>query len=61
VESDKPIEEEKTVKQSSWSLVKYEEYTEDIQEYRRRWRKALLEALIDHCEGRNLSKMVMNI
>ena len=58
---DKPREDEKTVKRSSWSLVKCEEYTEDIQEYRRRRRKALLEALIDLREGRNLSRRVINI
>src|SRR5437016_5964457 len=56
-----PIEEEKTVKRSSWSLVKCEELTVDIQEYRRQRRKALLEALIDLREGRNLSRRVMNM
>jgi hypothetical protein len=37
----KPLEEEKIVKRSSWSLVKCEECTDDIQEYRCWRRKAL--------------------
>jgi len=60
-ENSKPGEEEKIVKRSSWSLVTCEEYTEDIQEYRRRRRKALIEALIELREGRNLSRRVINI
>jgi len=39
--------------------VKYEEYAEDIQEYRRR--EALPEALIELREGRNFSRRVMNM
>ena len=60
-ENDKPVEAEQAVKRSSWSLVQCEEFTEDIQEYRRRRRKALLEALISLREGRNLSRRVINI
>ena len=60
-ENSKPGEEEKIVKRSSWSLVTCEEFTEDIQEYRRRRRKALVEALIELREGRNLSRRVINI
>jgi len=41
--------------------MKYEKIVNDIQEYRRRRRKALLEALIDLREGRNLSRRVINI
>ena len=52
---------EKIVKRSSWSLVKWEGLTEDIQDYRPRRQKALLEALIDLREGRNLLRRVMNI
>ena len=60
-DNGKPIEEEKTVKWSSWPLVKYEEVTDDIHEYRRRHRKVLLEALIDLRGGHNLSRRAMNI
>src|SRR6266581_3871229 len=60
-ENDKPLEAGQVVKRSSWSLVKCEEFTQDIQEYRRRRRKALLEALISLREGRNLSRRVINI
>jgi len=60
-ENDKLLEAVQVVKRSSWSLMKYEEFTEDIQEYRRRRRKALLEALLDLREGCNLSRRVMNI
>jgi hypothetical protein len=50
------------IKRSSWSLVQCEEFTQDIKEYRRRRRKALLEALIDIRMGqRNLSRRVINI
>ena len=57
----KPLEEEKIVKRSSWSLTKCEECTDDIQGYRCWWQKALLGSLIDLCEGRNLSRRVINI
>jgi hypothetical protein len=56
-ESDTPV-----VKRSSWALVQCEEFTQDYKEYKRRCRKALLEALIDLHEGRrNLSRRVINI
>jgi hypothetical protein len=52
----------RTVKQSSWSLIQCEEFTQDYKEYKRRRRKALLEALIDIRMGqRNLSRRVINI
>jgi hypothetical protein len=60
-DNDKPGEDVPPIKRSSWSLVQCEEFTEDIQEYRRRRRKALLEALIALREGRNLSRRVINI
>lgn len=60
-ELDKPVVDVPPIKRSFWSLVKCEEFTDDIQEYQRRRRKALLEALIDLREGRNLSRRVMNI
>jgi hypothetical protein len=50
------------VKRSPWSLIQCEEFTQDIKEYKRRRRKALLEALIDIRMGqRNLSRRVINI
>jgi hypothetical protein len=50
------------VKRSSWSLIQCEEFTQDFKEYKRRRRKALLEALIDiHMGQRNLSRRVINI
>jgi hypothetical protein len=60
-DNDKPVAEEQPMKRSSWSLVKCEEFTDDIQEYKRRRRKALLEALIALREGRNLSRRVISI
>jgi len=60
-ENGKPVAEEQPIKRASWSLVQCEEFTEDIEEYRRRRRKALLEALIGLREGRNLSRRVINI
>jgi hypothetical protein len=63
VDADKPVENEPpAVKRSSWSLVQCEEFTQDYQEYKRRCRKALLDALIDIRTGhRNLSRRVINI
>jgi hypothetical protein len=63
VETDKPVESEpKPVERSSWSLLQCEEFTQDYKEYKRRCRKALLEALIDIRTGqRNLSRRVINI
>ncbi len=50
------------VKRSSWTLIQCEEFTQDYQEYKRRRRKALLEALIDIRMGhRNLSRRVINM
>ncbi len=60
-ELDKPLEAGQVVKRSSWLLVKFEEFTQDIEEYRRRRWKALLEALIAFREGRNLSRRVISI
>ncbi len=62
-ENGKPGESEpQSEKRSSWSLVQQEEFTQDIKEYRRRRRKALLEALIDIRTGqRKLSRRVINI
>ena len=58
----KPLETERQpVKRSSWVLVEQEEFTQDIEEYKRRRRKALLEALLDIRAGRNLSRRVINI
>ena len=49
VETDKPVENEpRPVKRSSWSLVQCEEFTQDYREYKRRCRKALLEALMGY-------------
>jgi hypothetical protein len=63
VETNKPVESEPLpAKRSSWSLVQCEEFTQDYQEYKRRCRKALLEALIDIRTGqRNLSRRVISI
>ena len=60
-DNDRPVEAEQAIKRSSWSLVKCEEFTQEIQEYRRRRRKALMEALIALREGRNLSRRVISI
>jgi len=58
----KPIEDTpQPIKRSSWSLVEREEFTSDLQEYRRRRRVALMEALVDLRDGRNLSRRVINI
>jgi hypothetical protein len=71
VSTDETVQSEKseraavyqqTVKRSSWSLMQCEEFTQDFKEYKRRRRKALLEALIDIRMGqRNLSRRVINI
>ena len=64
IDADKPVEITPlpAVKRSSWSLVQCEEFTQDYQEYKRRCRKALLEALIDIRTGqRNLSRRVISI
>lgn len=63
VDADKPVEiEPPSIKRSSWMLVQCEEFTQDYQAYKRRCRRALLEALIDIRMGqRNLSRRVINI
>ena len=57
-----PLETERQpVKRSSWVLVEQEPFTQDIEEYKRRRREALLDALRDIRAGRNLSRRVINI
>jgi len=54
--------EEEPVKRSAWMMVECEEFTDDIKEYKRRRRKALLEALVALREGQqHLSRRVINI
>ena len=45
-----------SIKRSSWVLIEQEAFTQDINEYRKRWRKAVLEALIDLRVGCNFSR-----
>ena len=53
---------EPPVKRSAWVIVECDAFTDDIQEYRRRRRKALLEALLALREGqKHLSRRVINI
>jgi hypothetical protein len=53
---------EEPVKRSAWIIVECDEFTDDIKEYRRRRRKALLEALLAIREGqKHLSRRVINI
>jgi len=61
--SDKPEEAQgQPIRRSSWTLVQREEFTQDIKEYKRRRRQALLEALIDLREGqRHMSGRVISI
>ncbi len=61
--ADRPEEgQRQLVRRSSWTLVEREEFTQDIKEYKRRRRKALLEALIDLREGqRHMSGRVISI
>ena len=63
IDADNSVENKpQPVKRSSWVLLQCEEFTQDYQEYKRRCRKALLEALIDIRAGqRNLSRRVINI
>jgi hypothetical protein len=59
---ERVVLEEEPVKRSSWMMVECEEFTDDIKEYRRRRRKALLEALVAIREGQqHLSRRVINI
>jgi hypothetical protein len=61
--ADKPEEgQRQQVRRSSWTLVEREEFTQDIKEYKRRRRQALLEALVDLREGqRHMSGRVITI
>jgi hypothetical protein len=66
VEQEEPGKEtvtvERVAKQSSWMIMECDEFTDDIKEYRRRRRKALLESLLAIREGqRHLSRRVINI
>src|SRR6266567_4199460 len=63
MEEDERVEaNEMPVKRSPWTLVMCEEFTSDYKEYKRRRRKALLEALVAIREGeRFLSRRVINI
>ena len=52
-----PIEDKPPlIKRSSWVLVEQEVFTQDINEYRKRWRKAVLETLVDLRAGCNFSR-----
>ncbi len=60
--SEQVVTEEVPVKRSAWIIVECDEFTDDIQEYRRRRRKALLEALLAIREGqKHLSRRVITI
>lgn len=60
--SEQATTEEKPVKRSAWVIVECDEFTNDLQEYKRRRRKALLEALLAIREGQtHLSRRVINI
>jgi hypothetical protein len=63
VAADRPEEGQRPpIRRSSWTLVEREEFTRDIKEYKRRRRKALLEALVDLREGqRHMSGRVISI
>jgi hypothetical protein len=59
---ERVVLEEEPVKRSSWMMVECEEFTDDIKEYKRRRRKALLEALVAIRDGQqHLSRRVINI
>jgi hypothetical protein len=59
---ERVVLEEEPIKRSSWMMVECEEFTNDIKEYKRRRRKALLEALLAIREGQqHLSRRVINI
>src|SRR6266700_1265078 len=62
-EVDEQVEADETpVKRSPWTLVMCEEFTSDYKEYKRRRRRALLEALVAIREGeRFLSRRVISI
>ncbi len=60
--SEQAVMEEKPVKRSAWIIVECDEFTDDIKEYQRRRRKALLEALLEIRQGqKHLSRRVINI
>jgi hypothetical protein len=60
--SEQAVTEEGIARRSSWMIVECDEFTDDIKEYRRRRRKALLEALVAVREGqKQLSRRVINI
>jgi len=60
--SEQAVTKEEPVKRSAWIIVECDEFTNDIKEYRRRRRRALLEALLAIQEGqRHLSRRVINI
>jgi hypothetical protein len=57
-----PEDDEQPVKRSSWRLVEQEEFTSDREEYKRRRRAALLDALTDLRTGqRELSRRVISV
>jgi hypothetical protein len=60
--SKQAVVEQVSSRQSSWMIVECDEFTDDIKEYRRRRRRALLEALLAIREGqKHLSRRVINI
>jgi hypothetical protein len=59
---EQAVTEEGVARRSSWMMVECDESTDDSKEYRRRRRKALLEALVALREGQqHLSRRVINI
>jgi hypothetical protein len=59
---ERVVTEEVPVKRSSWMMMECEEFTDDIKEYRRRRRKALLEVLVAIRDGqRHLSRRVITM
>jgi hypothetical protein len=59
---EQAVTEEGASRRSSWMIVECDEFTDDIKEYRRRRRRALLEALVAiREEQKNLSRRVINI
>jgi hypothetical protein len=61
-QEDSAVEDGAFVVRSSWSLIEQAPFTQDIKEYRRRRRKALLERLIDLRAGQcHVSRRVISI
>jgi hypothetical protein len=59
---EQAVTEEVPVKRSSWIIVECDEFTDDIKEYQRRRRRALLESLLAIREGqKHLSRRVITI